>query len=125
MDHTGIDVVAYNPKMKRRLGISVKSRARLPRNETESVYIFRKTADDRNKIKKACRAFACEPWVAVYVESTNEADLFLTSLKNYDRKYRTGRDIDSWLMVPKAMRKYAADSEVMHIHIDFRDENWW
>ena len=124
MNHTGIDIVAYNPKIGR-LGISVKSRARLPHTETGSVYIFRKSASDRQKIKKACRAFACKPWIAVYVETTTEADLFPTSVQNYDQKYRTGRDIDSWLMVPKAMRRYAADSEVMHLHIDFRDENWW
>jgi hypothetical protein len=125
VDHTGIDVVAYNPKLKQRLGISVRSRARLPGKETDSVYILRKSADDRKKVTTACRAFACEPWVAVYVESTTEADLFLASSVNYDHEYRVRGVIDRWFLSPKAMRKYAADSNVMHLHFSFRDENWW
>lgn len=88
LDYVGIDILAYNPRTEKRYGISVKSRTRLPRTETESVYVFRKPAEDREKLRIACKAFGCDPWIAVYVESTCHADLYLTSLTNYDLKYR-------------------------------------
>jgi Holliday junction resolvase len=125
VDHTGIDVVAYNPSTGRRYGITVKSRTRTSGKESESVYVFRK--DDRKKLLDACKAFGCEPWIAVYVESECTADLYLTSLANYDSKYRAGdvSAIDAWGMTPTQMQRYVADTEVRHIHIAFEDENWW
>ena len=74
----------------------------------------------------ACKAFGCEPWIAVYVESERFADLYLTSLKNYDARYRVhGRKIDSWKMTTNHMDGYTSDANVKHIHIDFKDQNWW
>src|ERR1017187_7186305 len=55
VDHSGIDLVAYNRASKQRLGISVKSRTRLPNTESESVYIFRRPRD-RNALKSGIRA---------------------------------------------------------------------
>lgn len=124
VDHTGIDVVAYNPSAGR-YGITVKSRTRTSGKESESVYVFRK--DDRKKLLDACEAFGCEPWIAVYVELECTADLYLTSLVNYDSKYRAGNAsaIDAWGMTPMQMQGYVADAEVRHIRIAFKDENWW
>src|ERR1019366_7637874 len=125
VDHTGIDCVAYSPSAGRRYGITVKSRTRTSGKESESVYVFRK--DDRKKMLDACKAFGCEPWIAVYVESECITDLYLTSLANYDSKYRAAdvSAIDAWGMTPMQMQAYAADAEVRHIHIAFKDENWW
>jgi hypothetical protein len=54
------------------------------------------------------------------------ADLYLTSLANYDSKYRVrGRKTESWKMTSKQMDGYTADAEVKHIHVVFSDENWW
>lgn len=36
-DHTGLDIIAYNPQTGERLGISVKSRTRVKAQETASV----------------------------------------------------------------------------------------
>src|SRR5258708_37212280 len=70
VDHTGLDVIAYHRSTGRRLGITVKSRTRGAGRESASVNIFfnRKGPGDRAKLLEACTAFACEPWVAVYVE---------------------------------------------------------
>jgi hypothetical protein len=54
------------------------------------VYIFRQKKGDRKKLLDASLAFTCEPWIAVYAECDSRADLFLTSLKNYDEKYKRG-----------------------------------
>ncbi len=128
VDHTGIDVLAYNSKTGERIGISVKSRTRVKGSETESVNIlsYRKEKNDRDKVFDACKAFEAKPWIAVYVESTDCADLFLISLKHYDRKYRgkTKRVIDTWKLGPKDMKKYKADRNVKHIQMNFIVNSW-
>jgi hypothetical protein len=49
VDHTGLDVIAYHPRTKQRLGISVKARTRIAGTETGSVYLFRGAKGDRPK----------------------------------------------------------------------------
>jgi len=127
VNHTGIDIVAYNKKTKKRLGISVKSRTRTSEKETESVNIFSNKKKDRNKLEMACKAFCCEPWIAIYVETVKEADIYLTSVKNYDRKYRIkNRVIDDWKMGKKYKLQYDDKDEQMikHIHIQFDLKSW-
>ncbi|MFA5554890.1 MAG: hypothetical protein WCZ89_03665 [Phycisphaerae bacterium] len=128
VDHTGIDVLAYNPKMNERLGISVKSRTRVKGTEAESVNIlsYQKGKNDRQKILDACKAFAAKPWIAIYVESCDYADLFLLSLEHYDCKYRVRqkRAIDTWKMSKKHRDKYKTDPQVRHIHMDFSGSSW-
>jgi len=127
VDHTGMDVIAYNPRTKQRLGITLKSRTRITGTETSSIYIFREAKNDRQKLIDACEAFHCELWIAVYAECDTVADLFLTSLVNYDmHKPRGKRAVDGWGMTKRHKSAYAEDPEVKHIQIEFRsDPNWW
>lgn len=128
VDHTGIDIIAYNPRAKQRLGITVKSRTRNMGKEEEPVNLFsyQKGETDRQKLLDACEAFACEPWIAVYVETLNFADIYLTSLKNYDEKYRGKKEkaIDDWKMGKKYKEQYRSDPYVKHIRIEFHATNW-
>jgi len=128
VDHTGLDLVAFNPKTKKRLGITVKSRTRNRGKETTKVNIFscREGKNDRIRLTDACSAFGCEPWIAVYVETQQSADLYLTSLENYDSKYRgrAGHAIDGWGMSSKHRALYEADKEVKHIRGDFNQSGW-
>ena len=127
VDHTGIDIIAYNPKTKQRLGITVKSRTRNIGREGESVNLlsYQKGKDDRKKLKDACKAFACDPWIAVYVETLKSADLYLTSLKQYDKKYgKKGKAIDDWKMTREHKLRYEKDAAVKHIGIKFSPTNW-
>jgi len=129
VDHTGLDVIAYHPRREQRLGITVKARTRSPGTEKGSVYIFRAAKNDiqkgdRQKLLEACKAFSCDPWIAVYVECDAHADLFLTSLANYDKKYRVSeRAVDGWTM--RRIAEYGADSEVRHISVAFNAAHWW
>ena len=52
VDHTGLDVIAYNVVNERRLGITVKSRTRNKGKESETVNVFsyRKGKNDRDKL---------------------------------------------------------------------------
>ncbi|MEK7699215.1 MAG: hypothetical protein AAB332_02315 [Planctomycetota bacterium] len=127
VDHTGIDIVAYNPSAGQRLGITVKSRTRSVGSENSSVTIFsnRNNKNDREKLLNACRAFNCEPWIAVYVEATDVADVYLTSLKNYDLNYRrVGKTIEDWKMTSKEREIYSLDTAVNHIRLKFEENNW-
>jgi Holliday junction resolvase-like predicted endonuclease len=121
VDHTGIDIIAYNPKTKQRLGITVKSRTRDVGQEKDAVQLF-KSQNDLNKLKNACKAFGCIPCIAVYVETANGGDLFLTSLDHYRNKYArpdADRKIDSWKMAPRHMKSYMNDREISHIRYNF------
>jgi hypothetical protein len=128
VDHTGMDIIAYNPATKRRLGITVKSRTRNVGKEETTVNIFsrQKGKDDRQKLIAACEAFSCEPWIGVYVETSKSADVYLTSLNNYDSKYlsKAGKAIDDWKMGRKDRERYEIDPDVKHIRIEFHDTNW-
>jgi hypothetical protein len=126
VDHTGIDVVAYNPKTDERLGITVKSRTRGRGSENDSVNLLSyQSKNDRQKVLIACKSFACTPWIAVYVETTEGADVYLTSLENYDKKYgKQGKKIDDWKMGPKDRQNYAMDPDVRHIRLSFETLNW-
>ena len=128
VDHTGMDIIAYNPATKRRLGITVKSRTRNVGKEETTVNIFsrQKGKDDRQKLIAACEAFSCEPWIGVYVETSKSADVYLTSLNNYDSKYlsKAGKAIDDWKMGRKDRERCEIDPDVKHIRIEFHDTNW-
>ncbi len=128
VDHTGIDIVAYNPQTGERLGISVKSRTRRQGTETTSVNIFsyQKGKNDRQKAIDACEAFAAEPWIATYVESSDYANLYLLSLKHYDQEYRSKekRAIDTWKMGRNHQERYQTDPDVRNIRMDFSGSSW-
>lgn len=128
VNHTGIDIIAYNPHTKQRLGITVKSRTRDKGTEHTPVNIlsYQKGKNDRQKLLDACESFACEPWMAVYVETLESADVYLTSLKNYDEKYRgrAGKAIDDWKMRDKDKEQYKKDLGIKHIRIEFNISKW-
>lgn len=128
VDHTGIDVLAYNPQTGKRLGVTVKSRTRNRGKEGSSVNIlsYQKDKSDRQKLLDACTAFACEPWIAIYVESTRSADLYLLSLDHYDSHYKgtNERAIDDWKMTDVHKNAYAKDTDIKHLHMDYGDSKW-
>lgn len=125
VDHTGIDIVAYHVASGRRLGLTVKSRTRTAGTESGAVYVFREAKKDRKKVLDACQAFGCEPWLAVYVETGEGADVYLTSLRHYDAIYRRpGTKIDRWGMGQRNRETYARDRAVRHLSVSFAGENW-
>jgi len=126
VDHTGLDLIAYNPSTSLRIGVTVKSRTRTAGTEQTSVTVFQSRNRDRQKLLDACEAFACEPWIAIYVETEDSADVFLTSLDNYDTTYcpQQQRAVDSWKMREKDQVLYAKDPRVKHIRISFNGSSW-
>ncbi len=126
VDHTGIDIIAYHQKTGQRLGITVKSRTRSRGTENDSVNLFnnKKKVPDRKKVLESCQAFSCEPWIGVYVETSEYADVYLTSLENYDQNYRGAikKVTEDWKMKNKEM--YMNDRNVKHLRLEFISNNW-
>jgi len=124
VDHVGIDVVARRSDIGR-IGISVKARTRDSKaNEQTSVNLFR--SEDVSLVE-VCKEFDLDPWIAVYVETENGADLYLTSLDNFHEKYagREGLTILAWKMKAKHRQEYSLDPHVMHLRIEFSQNNWF
>lgn len=122
IDYTGIDVIARDPESKNLLGITVKTRLRT-KGKATSVALFK--GNDRDKVNVVCKAFNCQPWLAVYVECEDTADLYLTSLKHYDKHYRRkGLKKEAWYMTADDRRKYNRDQFVKHVAITFDHLGW-
>lgn len=124
VDHTGIDIIAFHSPKNVRLGITVKSRTRNVGTEKTDVTVFKK--DDVQKLERACKSFSCQPWIAVYVETTDSADIYLTNLENYRRKYwNPNSSQGGWQMSDKYRQRYLQDENIMNLHIDFHLKRWW
>ena len=87
---------------------------------------FREKNQDRAKVSAACKAFNCDPWIGVYVETEQAADLFVLSLKHFDAVYRGAKAsrVDAWSMGGRNLARYAQDSDVHHIHLQFAPDHW-
>lgn len=126
VDHTEIDIIAYNQQTEERLGITVKSRTRTSGTEDDAVNIFKSGNDDRQKLMNACKSFACEPWIGIYVEASDYASIYLTSLENYDLKYdNKERKIAVWKMKEKDLVAYEEDPHTKYLKIEFKFSNWF
>lgn len=124
--HTGIDLVGYHPKIRKRLGITVKSRVHTGTKDKHwSVNVLVK--DDCKKLAEAKKAFNCQLWIAVYVENEENGDLYLTSLNNYEKKYKGKKHKVKydWKMTPSAKAEYEQDKKVHHIRFNFDSIYWW
>jgi Holliday junction resolvase len=125
VDHTGLDIIAYDKENKKRLGITVKSRTRDGGTVNESINVFSHQSgkDDRKKLLEACEYFGCEPWVAIYSENEDEADLYLVSLETFN-KYHGGKAIEQWKVSTKMRKQYIEDPEVKHLNFKLDSNRW-
>lgn len=108
VDHSGLGILAYHRKSKRRLGISVQNRTRSSESANWSVNF---PLADLRHLKKACQVFSAEPYVAAVVDrlvdpgsrdislwivplekaktlNTKRKKLYFAVTKEADRKYR-------------------------------------
>lgn len=75
VDHTGLDLLAVNARSKKRLGISVKNRTRDEKSANWPVHF---PLDDLKRLRKACRIFSAEPFVAAVVDRPIDSSRWLT-----------------------------------------------
>lgn len=109
VDHTGIDIIASNPSTGELMGISVKTRCRLPGTERDTVNI---SIANLEKARKACKAFHCIPYFAVVVDTGQTIFAFLLSM---DHLIKISPPTDRncyWRMNPKDLAQYEQDPEI-------------
>ncbi len=105
LDHTGIDLLAYHPKSRRRLGISVKCRTRVPGSETEGVYI---RAKEFRLIENACRAYAARPFLGIVLDRHRQIEAHLVSLAKAIKVNRRAKTLLNFKVGAKQIRRYRA-----------------
>lgn len=122
VDHTGIDMIARNPKSKELMGISVKSRSRNTGKEGQYVSIPK---DNFDKAEKACKAFGCNPYFAIQVDEADTIWIFITSKKHLLELYPIGQQVSGWKMTKKHIEQYQLDSEIKIIKMSHNTLHWW
>ncbi|HVS26277.1 MAG TPA: hypothetical protein VHE58_03120 [Burkholderiales bacterium] len=123
VDHTGIDLIAQNPKSRERMGISVKSRSRTEGSEKDDVRIDR---DKLQKTERASRAFGCSPYLAIVVDGANLIRCFVLPLKTLYRLYPSCRLRNTgWRMTDKALARYYEHPEVKIFEFMTDTKRWW
>jgi len=129
VDHTGIDIVAYNKKSVNRIGVSVKTRTRSEKRPEDGLLIKR---DSYKKIISACEFFNAVPWFSIVIDqpSVNKSGtitLFLLNLDNllkYYPNFKEGNDF-TWSMVKKSMQRYEKDQSISIIKFHYDIKNWF
>lgn len=88
MDHTGIDIIAWNPHTREIMGISVKSRTRSEGAESEYVSIPNENIE---KAEAACKSFGCVPYFAIVVDAGETVRVFILSMAHLLQLFPKGK----------------------------------
>lgn len=118
VDHTGIDLVAFNKTAKRRLGISVKTRTRSAGTENEGLYI---KPTDLEKVRVACEFFECEPYWGIVIDRRPHIDAILISQKDMIDINGIGKMHINIKLSNKYMDKYKKLKDSIIINIHYKD----
>jgi|SRR5579871_1967715 len=122
VDHTGIDLIAHNPHTQEVMGISVKTRCRLPGQAEQFVRI---TQEHIKKMEDACQAFHCVAYLAIVVEADEIIRCFLLSLQHFQALVSRGDTTSGWKMSPRHLKLYAADPEIKTWELHTTTGRWW
>lgn len=109
VDHTGIDIIARHPRRREVMGVSVKSRSRLPGTERESLSIPKQ---EFVKTKRACRVFRCVPYFGLVVDGGPVVRGYLVPMGRIRRLAPVGKRVVSWRMTERSLRLYDSDPGV-------------
>jgi hypothetical protein len=84
--------------------------------EYASVNLFESAKRERERFLEWCVNEKCEPWIAVYVETSDWAHQFLLSMSHFDRQYPVpaGNKVAVWYIEPEKLAQYEDDSSVLY-----------
>lgn len=122
VDHTGIDIIAYNPHTEERMGISVKSRSRNTGKEGQYVSI---PNENFPKVNAACKAFGCVPYFAIVVDEGDEITAFITPMSHMLDLHPMGKTVSGWKMGNKWLEQYHSDPDIKIFHFKHQTRTWW
>ena len=115
IDHTGIDIIAREPRTQKVLGISVKSRSRAPGPEGDYLSIPK---ENFAKVEQACRAFRCVPYFALVIDGGPVTRAFLLPMSRLMKLCPPGKRVAAWQMSEHHLRRYYASPEVTVIELN-------
>jgi Holliday junction resolvase-like predicted endonuclease len=122
VDHTGIDLIAKNPKTGELMGISVKSRSRNEGKEGQYVSI---PNDNFDKIENACKAFKCKPYFAIVVDEESTIKAFILSVDLLLKYFPMGKTAVGWKMTKPWIDKYNSEKKIFKFEFEHKTGNWW
>jgi len=122
VDHTGIDLIARNPKTHEVMGISVKSRCRNAGKEGQYLSI---PNDNFDKVRGACKAFGCVPYFAIVVDERDKITVFILSMDKLLEMFPPRERVSGWKMTPKHVEAYLADPEIRVVSFRYETLRWW
>jgi hypothetical protein len=122
IDHTGIDLIARNPRTKEVMGISVKSRCR--REGTEDEYLSIPN-DNFAKSEAACVAFGCVPYFAIVVDGADTIRAFIIPAARLREYFPPRKRASGWKMTYAYLQRYAEDTLIMGFEFKTRTTRWW
>lgn len=122
IDHTGIDIIARNPKTEEVMGISVKSRCRNTGKEGQYVNIPNRNFE---RIENACKAFNCVPYIAIVVDEANKITTFLLTVEKLLKLYPKRETTCAWKMTKKHIQEYYEDNEITIFEFNHKTHRWW
>jgi hypothetical protein len=120
--HNAIAIIARNPKTKERLGISVKSGSATMGTDCERVSISDR---ELGKVKTACTALKCVPYIALLIEQKKEIWIFFTTLSHLLEIQPYGTANVDWNMTEADLMRYLADPEIMALELNHKVWRWW
>ena len=113
IDHTGIDIIATDPKTGEVLGISVKCRSRSPGSERRALDTKK---SDYEKIEAACKAFRCKPYFAIVIDQQTRVQMFILPLL----KLRELAPYGHWKMSRVAVKSYKKNPCVLVVDFEVK-----
>lgn len=122
VDHTGIDLIARPPDSAKPMGISVKTRSRLPGTERTSLNLYK---DDFPKIENACLAFGCTPHVGLVFDTPQSIHVYVLALSHLRELVPGGSKVIAWPMSPQKVASYAKDLHIKSIEWRKAENTWW
>lgn len=123
VDHTGIDLIARNPKSNELMGISVKSRSRTEGKEKHNVRV---EAEQLLKAEASSRAFGLTPYLAIVVDGGNLVRCFILPLETFYVLYPSAKTRNvGWAMNEKALARYFEYPEVKIFEFISDTKRWW
>lgn len=123
VDHTGIDLIACNPKTKERMGISVKSRCRCEGKEGQGVRIDVK---GMKSAMNACDVFGCKPFLAIVVDAGDRMRCFILPFGKFYELYPQAKKRNvNWSMREKRLAKYDRIPDVKRFVLKSEEGHWW
>jgi Holliday junction resolvase-like predicted endonuclease len=122
VDHTGIDLIARNPGTGELMGISVKSWSRSTGKGQTALSI---TNDNFDKAEEACKAFGCVPYFAIVVDANDVIRAYIITMEHLLEIHPQWDTASSWSMSTKALKEYAADSDIMSFEFHSKTLRWW